>query len=126
MNILVGQPYCTGGCHGVFLDWLYMIKDRKQELWDKLPPWTVVIGKYNGDVSTDRLMIIGSCSEVQGKIQARKRRKIKGCPPKHKDLVLRLLLKAGISNPLLKFGLIMDGYFYLFLSWLRKLIKGRL
>ena len=126
MNILVGEPYCTGGCHGVFLDWLYMIKDRKEELWDKLPPWTVVIGKYKGDVSTNRLMVIGSCSEVQGKIQARKRRKIKGCPPRHKDLVLWLFLKAGIFNPLLKVDLIMDGYFYLFLSWIKRLIKGRL
>jgi hypothetical protein len=49
MNILVGEPYCIGGCHGVFLDWLYMIKDRKK-----------------------------------------------------------------------------DGYFYLFLSWLKRLIRGRL
>ena len=126
MNILVGEPYCIGGCHGVFLDWLYMIKDRKKELWDKLPPWTVVMGKYKGDVTADRLMVIGSCSEVQGEIQARKRRKIKGCPPKHKDLVLWFFLKAGIINPLLKFDLIMDGYFYLFLSWLKRLIRGRL
>lgn len=126
MNILVGEPYCIGGCHGVFLDWLYMIKDRKKELWDKLPPWTVVMGKYKGDVTADRLMVIGSCSEVQGEIQARKRRKIKGCPPKHKDLVLWFFLKAGIINPLLKFDLVMDGYFYLFLSWLKRLIRGRL
>jgi len=126
MNVVVGTPYCSGGCHGVFLDWLYMIKDRKQKLWENLPPWTVVIGKYKGDVSADRLLAIGSCSEIQGKIQARKRRKIKGCPPKHKDLVLYLFLKSGISNPLLRFDLVMDGYFFLFLSWLKRLIKGRL
>jgi len=39
IEVLSGEPYCTGGCHGVFLDWLYMIKDRKQELWEHLPPW---------------------------------------------------------------------------------------
>jgi uncharacterized protein (DUF362 family) len=29
MEILIGEPYCQGGCHGVVLDWLHMIKDRK-------------------------------------------------------------------------------------------------
>jgi len=28
LQILCGRPYCIGGCHGAFLDWLYMIKDR--------------------------------------------------------------------------------------------------
>lgn len=126
MNIEVGEPYCTGGCHGVFLDWLYMIKDRKQELWENLPPWTVVIGNYKGDVSTDRLMLIGSCSEVKGKIEARKRRSIKGCPPRHKDLILWLFIKARLFNPLLRFDLIMDSYFFLFLTWFKRFIKGRI
>jgi len=126
MRIIAGEPYCTGGCHGIFLDWLYMFKDRKPRLWKKMPPWTVVIGQYRGDVSASRLMVIGSCSKIQGKVQARKRRKIKGCPPKHKDLVLLFFLKAGILNPLFRLDLILDAYFFLFLSWLRRLIKGRL
>jgi len=37
MKVLSGEPYCSGGCHGVFLDWLYMIKDRKEKLWKNLP-----------------------------------------------------------------------------------------
>lgn len=28
-TILTGTPQCTGGCQGIFLDWLHMIKDRK-------------------------------------------------------------------------------------------------
>lgn len=126
IRVLCGEPYCSGGCHGIFLDWLYMIKDRKPKLWRNLPPWTVIIGKYNGDVSARRLMVIGTCSEIQGKIKAGKSRRIKGCPPKHKDLVLWLFLKAGILNPLFRFNLIIDGYFYLFLSWLKGLIKSRI
>lgn len=126
MQVIAGEPYCTGGCHGIFLDWLYMFKDRKPKLWKTMPPWTVVIGQYRGDVSASRLMVIGSCAKIEGKVQARKRRTIKGCPPKHKDLVLLFFLKAGILNPLFRLDLILDAYFFLFLSWLRRLIKGRL
>ncbi len=126
IQTIAGKPYCEGGCHGVFLDWLYMIKDRKPALWKSLPPWTVVIGKHNGNVEADRLMVIGNCSQIQGEVKARKRRKIKGCPPKHKDFVLWLFLKAGIVNPLFRFDLILDAYFFLFLSWCKRLLRGRL
>ncbi|UCE22043.1 MAG: DUF362 domain-containing protein [Candidatus Aminicenantes bacterium] len=121
-----GEPYCVGGCHGIFLDWLYMFKDRKPELWKNMPAWTVVIGQYAGDVSASRLMVIGTCSKIDGKVQARKRRKIRGCPPKHKYLVLQFLLKAGIINPLFRLDIIIDAYLFLFVSWLRRLVKGRL
>jgi uncharacterized protein (DUF362 family) len=125
MEVFCGEPYCQGGCHGVVLDWLHMIKDRKPQLWENLPPWTIVIGKYRGDVSADRLMVIGSCSEIQGKVQARVKRRIKGCPPKHKDLVLWLFLKAGIINPMFRLDLIIDAYPCLFFSWCRRVLKGR-
>jgi uncharacterized protein (DUF362 family) len=125
IKVLSGEPYCTGGCHGVFMDWLYMIKDRKPKLWKNLPPWTVVIGKYKGDVSAERLMVIGSCSEIQGKVTARKRRKIKGCPPRHKDLVLWMFLKTGIMNPLFRLDLIVDAYPLLFFSWCKRFFSGR-
>jgi len=126
VDVLCGEPYCQGGCHGVFLDWLHMIKDRKPEMWDRIPKWTVVIGKYRGDVSADRLMILGTCSEIEGRVSARKKRKIKGCPPKHKDLVLWFFLKTGIVNPLFRLDLILDAYPYLFFSWCRRLLRGRL
>lgn len=124
-NILCGEPYCIGGCHGVFLDWLYMIKDRNPKLWKRLPEWTVVIGKYQGDVTARRLMIIGSCSEILGKVNAKKHRRINKCPPKHKALVLGFILKAGVFSPLFRLDLILDAYFFLFLSWCRNILKGR-
>lgn len=126
IKVLCGQPYCPGGCHGIFLDWLYMIKDRKPALWKKLPPWTVVIGNYQGDVTADKLMLIGTCTQIQSEVHSKKQRKIKGCPPKHKTLILGFLLKARILNPLLRLDLIIDSYLFLFLSWCRKLISTRL
>lgn len=126
IKVISGEPYCGGGCHGVFLDWLYMIKDRKPKLWKNLPRWTVVIGKYKGDVTVDKLLLVGTCTEIQGRVKAKKIRRIKGCPPKHKTLVLLIFLKAGILNPLFRLDLIYDGYVCLFFSWMRRLIKGRL
>lgn len=126
IKTIIGEPYCTGGCHGIFLDWLYMIKDRKPRLWKNLPSWTALIGKYEGNVSAERLMIIGTCSQVDGKVSARKVRRIKGCPPRHKDFILWFFLKAGILNPLFRLDLILDSYFFLFISWCRRLAKGRL
>lgn len=125
LRVLCGEPYCVGGCHGVFLDWLYMIKDRKPKLWQNLPPWTVVIGQYRGDVVTNRLLMLGQCTKVEGKIVAKRKRRIRGCPPKHKTLVLLLFLKAGIMNPLFRLDLIIDAYPFLFLSWLKRFITGR-
>ena len=125
VKVISGEPYCTGGCHGVFLDWLYMIKDRKPKLWPKLPPWTVVIGKYKGDVTADKVMLIGKCTEVEGRMSARKKRKIGGCPPKHKTLVLLLFLKAGIIGPLFRLDLIIDSYPFLFWTWFKRLVRGR-
>ncbi|UCE42553.1 MAG: DUF362 domain-containing protein [Candidatus Aminicenantes bacterium] len=125
IQVLTGEPYCTGGCHGVFLDWLYMIKDRKPKLWKKLPPWTVVIGKYPGDVKADRVLIIGTCSSVQDRLEAKKIRRIKGCPPRHKDLVLWMFFKTGILNPMFRLDLIIDAYPCLFFCWMRRVFKGR-
>jgi uncharacterized protein (DUF362 family) len=125
IKVICGEPYCGGGCHGVFLDWLYMIKDRKPKLWPKLPPWTVVIGKYKGDVTADKLLLLGTCTEIEGKVVARKIRRIRGCPPKHKSLVLMIFLKLGILNPLFRADLIWDAYICLFFTWVRRLVKGR-
>ena len=126
LKILCGEPYCRGGCHGVFLDWLYMIKDRKPKLWRNLPHWTVVIGKYEGDVTARKLLVIGTCSGIQGKVKSLWRRKIRGCPPKHKDLILWMFLKALIMNPIFRLDLIIDAYPLLFLSWCKRLVRGRL
>jgi uncharacterized protein (DUF362 family) len=125
MKVLCGEPYCTGGCHGVFLDWIYMIKDRKPKLWANLPEWTVVIGEYKGDVEADRVFLLGTCTKVLGRLKARRKIRIKGCPPKHKTIVFWLLLKAGIVNPMFQPGLILDAYPFYWLSKLRTFFRER-
>jgi hypothetical protein len=102
-----------------------MIKDRKPELWTKLPDWTVVIGKYQGDVTAKRVLLVGSCTEIKGKVKAKRKIRIRGCPPKHKTLVLLLFLRAGIMNPLFRLDLIIDAYPFLFWTWFKRFITGR-
>lgn len=126
MKVLCGEPYCQGGCHGVFLDWIYMIKDRKPKLWADLPEWTVVAGEYKGDVTARRVLLLGTCTRVDGRLRARRKVRIRGCPPRHKDIVLWMFLRGGILNPLLRVDLIIDSYLLLFFAWLRRLVKERL
>lgn len=56
---------------------------------------------------------------------ARHRRRIRGCPPKRKTLVLLFFLKAGIINPLFRLDLIIDAYPFLYLTWLKRFFSGR-
>jgi hypothetical protein len=76
-------------------------------------------------VTADKLLLLGTCTEIEGKVSARKVRRIRGCPPRHKTLVLLMLLKLGILNPMFRVDLIWDAYPCLFFSWMRRLVKGR-
>lgn len=125
ITVLSGEPYCRGGCQGVFLDWLYMIKDRKPALWKNLPPWTVVIGQYTNNVSARNLMLVGTCTEIKSKVRAKRIRRIRGCPPRHKKIILLMFLKAGILSPMFRLDLIIDAYPLLFFSWCKRFIKAR-
>ena len=64
MTVHSGTPYCTAGCHGIFLDWIYMIKDRKPKLFDKLPALNVIIGKVEKDLEAGRFVLIGDCAKM--------------------------------------------------------------
>lgn len=114
LKVFTGEPYCFGGCHGVFLDWLYMLKDRAPSTFEKKKDIAVVIGEVNKEIKAKKVIIIGDCSKVQGKIEAKRISRIKGCPTRHKDLILYLLLKAGVRAPLFRFELIIDAYPLLF------------
>jgi uncharacterized protein (DUF362 family) len=124
VKVFAGEPYCFGGCHGVFLDWLYMLKDRAPLTFEKKKDIAVVIGEVEGDVKAKKVIIVGNCSKVKGNIKAKKISKIKGCPTRHKDIILYLLLKAGIKSPLFRIDLLIDAYPFLFLSNFKGFLKN--
>ncbi|MDZ7721483.1 MAG: DUF362 domain-containing protein [candidate division KSB1 bacterium] len=110
MTVHSGAPYCTAGCHGIFLDWIYMIKDRKPKLFAKLPALNVIVGKVEKDLQSGRFVLIGDCAKTS-RLPVRGRKVwIRGCPPSHKRIVWDMMVHYLIFNPLVRPSLIVDAY----------------
>ncbi len=123
-KVLSGEPYCTGGCQGIMLDWLYMLKDRAPSKFNRKRDVTVIIGRYSGNVISKKIVLLGDCAEINGEIKAKRIMKIKGCPPRHRDLILHFFLKTGLRAPLMRLDLLVDAYPLLFWSHLKGKIKN--
>lgn len=109
-RILSGTPYCIGGCHGIFLDWLHMIKDRKPELRMRFPRLTVLIGKMKQTVEDRTVLLVGNCANTSPSVQARRVVRIRGCPPTHKRIVWEMMVRFLLLSPLVRPSLIVDGF----------------
>jgi hypothetical protein len=109
-RIISGEPYCTGGCQGIFLDWLHMIKDRKPRLLNRFPGLTVLIGKVQKRIEDKTVLFLGDCARASSNIKARRIIRIKGCPPTHKRIVWDMMVKLGLLAPLVRPSLIIDGF----------------
>ncbi|MGQ9618095.1 MAG: hypothetical protein ACUVUG_03935 [Candidatus Aminicenantia bacterium] len=125
-KIYSGDPYCYGGCHGVMLDWLYMLKDRANSIFERNRDVAVVIGEFRGDVEAKKIILLGTCSKVIGNLKAKRVLRIKGCPTRHKDLILHFFLKTGVRAPLLRPSLLLDAYPLLFWSHLKGFLRNLL
>lgn len=109
-RIYSGEPYCVGGCQGIFLDWLHMIKDRNPKLFMRLPQLTVVIGKVKERIEANKVVMIGNCATASDNVKAKRIVRIRRCPPCHKRIVLAMLFHFLIFNPLVRPSLIIDGF----------------
>ncbi len=126
VKVVSGESYCYGGCNGIMLDWLYMLKDRAPQSFKRKRDITVIIGRFKGEVESKKVILLGDCTEVEGILKAKKIFKIKGCPVKHKDIILHFFLKTFIRAPLLRPELLMDAYPLLWWSHFKGWIKERL
>ncbi len=115
-----GTPLCVGGCQGIFLDWLYMLKDRKPQLLMKLPVLTALIGKVEKRISDKTILLVGDCACASNIGSYKKCVRIRGCPPSHKRIVWDMLVHFRIFNPLVRPSLIVDG----FILYPLKKVKG--
>lgn len=111
-RIVCGEPYCTGGCHGVFLDWLYMIKDRQPHKITRFPQLTVVIGRAAEPVEGESVLLVGKCAAQSTVVGARRVVRLgRGkCPPTHRDIILWMALNYLIFAPLLRPETVVDAY----------------
>lgn len=109
-EIQSGQPFCQGGCHGIFLDWLHMVQDRKPKLMKRFPKIPVCIGKIENKIVSKKVLLIGECAAASPNIRSKSVIKIGGCPPTHKAIVLKMLMHFFLINPLVRPSLIWDGF----------------
>jgi uncharacterized protein (DUF362 family) len=109
-KIVSGSPYCAGGCHGIFLDWLHMIKDRKPKLLRRFPRLTAVVGKTEKKITDRSVLLIGDCARASSSIHASRTVCIKGCPPSHKRIVWDMMVRYFLLAPLVRPSLIIDGF----------------
>ncbi len=110
LKIQSGTPRCIGGCQGIFLDWLHMIRDRKPKLLKKLPVLTVLIGRIDEKISDKKILLVGDCACASNIGSYKKIIRIRGCPPSHKRIVWDMLVNFFILNPLVRPSLIIDGF----------------
>jgi hypothetical protein len=109
-DIRSGVPYCIGGCHGIFLDWLHMVKDRKPNRLKRFPKLTVLIGKVKGPIEAKKVLLVGDCAKASNPVKAKKIKRIKGCPPTHKRIIWDMMVKYLLFAPLVLPSMIIEGY----------------
>ncbi len=109
-DIRSGVPYCTGGCHGIFLDWLHMVKDRKPGRLKRFPHLTVLIGKVKGPIEAKKMLLVGNCAAASHPIKTKSLKRIRGCPPSHKRIVWDMMVKYFLFAPLVLPSNIIDAY----------------
>jgi uncharacterized protein (DUF362 family) len=109
-DIKSGKPYCIGGCQGIFLDWLHMVKDRSPKRLKRFPKLTVLIGKVSEPIEADKVLLVGDCALASPNVKARKISRIRGCPPTHKRIILTMMFKHFLFAPLVLPSLIWDGF----------------
>ncbi len=119
-QIKSGTPYCTGGCQGIFLDWLHMIKDRSPRELKKFPKIPVLIGEVTEAIKSNRILLVGKCAARSKNVNARWKYRIPGCPPTHKEIVLFMMIYFFLLAPLVRISLIWD----CFVLYPIKKIKG--
>lgn len=105
-----GRPYCIGGCQGIFLDWLHMIRDRKPRLLKRFPKISVLIGRVEQAVTDRTVLLVGNCAQATPTVSVKRLVRIKGCPPTHKRIVWDMMVKFLLLAPLVRPSLIWDGF----------------
>jgi uncharacterized protein (DUF362 family) len=92
---------CSGGCPNALAGALATSEVRWPGLIHHLERMVMVVGYYKGDVihPDEKVALIGSCAGVDGRLEAKKIVRMKGCPAKGMDQALFLFPRMGIKTP---------------------------
>ncbi|MBN1574439.1 MAG: DUF362 domain-containing protein [Deltaproteobacteria bacterium] len=94
--------FCYGGCLAALKGCLGTIDARRPGSVKNARPGGIVTGVYKGDVihPDGPVLLIGDCTKVLGKLEAKKVKRIKGCPLGTKMLFVTLPRTFGMPSPL--------------------------
>ncbi|MEW6442243.1 MAG: DUF362 domain-containing protein [bacterium] len=121
MNPRTGRG-CSTGCLNALAGALATSELYWPGLMARLQPMGVVVGFYRGDVlhPGEKVALVGSCSGVEGRLQAGKIIRLGGCPAKGMDQALFLFPRLGIRTPAWKLSSVLEmAYFSLIKACMR-------
>jgi uncharacterized protein (DUF362 family) len=92
---------CFGGCACSIKGVLGTADKKSPGTLAQARAGAIVMGRYRGDVvhPDQPVALIGTCSRVEGSLEAGKVIRIKGCPVKVMNLTVLLLHRFGIASP---------------------------
>ena len=94
---------CYGGCEAAVKGCLGTIDCRRPGSLKNAKPGAIVMGIYKGNVihPDEPVLLVGDCTRVEGKLEAKTIKRLKGCPLGTKQLFLTIPFTFGMSSPLL-------------------------
>lgn len=94
--------FCYGGCLAAVKGCLGTTDKRRPGAVRNARPGAIVTGIYKGDVvhPGQVVMLIGDCTRVEGRLEAKKIIKLGGCPVGASKLLMRLPLVYGMPSPM--------------------------
>ena len=94
--------FCFGGCLTALKGCLGTIDKRSPGSVRNAKRGAIVTGVYRGDVlhPGETVILIGDCTRVEGKLEAKKVVKISGCPTGAAKLMLYVPLYFGMPSPM--------------------------
>ena len=94
---------CDGGCEAAVKGCLGTIEKRRPGSLAKAKKGAIVTGIYRGDVimPDGPVLLVGDCTRVEGKLEAKKVYRSKGCPIGARNLFVKVPLLFGMPSPML-------------------------
>jgi len=93
--------FCHGGCLAAVKGCLGTVDKRKPGAVRKARPGAIVTGIYKGDVlhPNDPVLLVGDCSRVEGRLEAAKVKRLRGCPIGTMQLLFGVPRAFGLPSP---------------------------
>jgi len=94
---------CDGGCEGAVKGCLGTIEKRSPGALKNAKKGAIVTGIYKGDVIVPDgpALLIGDCTRVEGRLEAKKVYRTRGCPIGARDLFIKIPMIFSMPSPML-------------------------